>query len=64
MVGELGLDGGVRGVPGMLPIAVAALRRGIKYLLAPACNAAEAAVVEGIEVYAVRSLPEVRELLN
>ncbi len=64
MVGELGLDGGVRGVPGMLPIAVAALRRGIKYLLAPACNAAEAAVVEGIEVFAVRSLAEVRELLN
>jgi magnesium chelatase family protein len=64
MVGELGLDGGVRAVPGMLPIAVAAMRRGIKHLLVPAANAAEAAVVEGLNVYPVRSLPEVRELLN
>lgn len=64
MVGELGLDGGVRAVPGMLPIAVAAKRHGIKHLLAPASNAAEAAVVEGIDVYAVNSLAEVRDLLN
>ncbi len=64
MVGELGLDGGVRGVPGMLPIAVAAKRRGIKYLLTPVSNAAEAAVVEGIDVFPIRSLPEARELLN
>ena len=64
MVGELGLDGGVRAVPGMLPIAVAAKRRGIKYLLTPSSNASEAAVVEGIDVFAVNSLPEVRELLN
>ena len=64
MVGELGLDGGMRAVPGMLPIAVAAKRHGVKYLLAPASNAAEAAVVDGIDVYAVNSLAEVRELLN
>jgi magnesium chelatase family protein len=64
MVGELGLDGGVRAVPGMLPIAVAARRHGIKHLLAPGSNAAEAAVVEGIDVYAVNSLAEVRDLLN
>ena len=64
MVGELGLDGGVRAVPGMLPIAVAAKRKGIKYLLTPASNASEAAVVEGIDVFPVQSLPEVRELLN
>jgi magnesium chelatase family protein len=63
-VGELGLDGSVRGVPGMLPIAVAAKQRGIANLIVPAANAAEAAVVEGLNVYPVASLPEARELLN
>ena len=63
-VGELGLDGSVRGVPGMLPIAVAAKQRGIANLIVPASNAAEAAVVEGLNVYPVESLPQVRELLN
>jgi magnesium chelatase family protein len=63
-VGELGLDGSVRGVPGMLPIAVAAKRRGIANMIVPASNAAEAAVVEGLNVYPVESLPQARELLN
>src|ERR1700730_6305626 len=63
-VGELGLDGSVRGVPGMLPIAVAARERGIANLIVPAANAPEAAVVEGLTVYPVKSLPEARELLN
>jgi len=47
LVGELGLDGTVRAVPGMLPIAVAARANGIKNLIVPASNAREAAVVEG-----------------
>ncbi len=64
MVGELGLDGGVRGVPGMLPIAVAAKQRGIRNMIVPAANAPEAAVVDGVNVYPVQSLPETRELLN
>src|ERR1700678_3758161 len=64
LVGELGLDGTVRGVPGVLPIAVAARARGIAHLLVPERNAAEAAVVEGLAVYPVRSLIQVRELLN
>src|ERR1700747_2800358 len=63
-VGELGLDGSVRGVPGMLPIAVAAKNRGIANLIVPAANAREAAVVEGLNVYPVQSLPEARDLLN
>jgi magnesium chelatase family protein len=63
-VGELGLDGSVRGVPGMLPIAVAAKQRGIANLIVPASNAAEAAVVEGVNVYPVQSLTEARELFN
>lgn len=64
LVGELGLDGGLRAVPGMLPVAVAARERGIKNLVIPKANAREAAVVEGVNVYPVGSLTEVRELLN
>ena len=64
LVGELGLDGALRSVQGMLPIAIAARARGIKNLVIPAGNAREAAVVEGVNVYPVRSLLEVRDLLN
>ncbi len=64
LVGELGLDGALRSVHGMLPIAVAARARGIRNLIIPADNAREAAVVEGVNVYPVRSLLEVRDLLN
>src|SRR6185312_8669720 len=64
LIGELGLDGGIRAVPGMLPVAVAARERGIKNLVIPKSNAREAAVVEGVNVYPVESLNEVRELLN
>jgi len=64
LVGELGLDGGLRAVQGMLPIAVAARERGIRNLVVPDGNAREAAVVEGVNVYPVKSLLEVRELLN
>jgi magnesium chelatase family protein len=64
LVGELGLDGSLRAVQGMLPIAVAAREKGIKHLLIPASNAREAAVVEGVHVYPVHNLLEVRELVN
>ena len=64
LVGELGLDGSLRAVQGMLPIAIAARSAGIKNLVIPAANAREAAVVSGVNVYPVTSLLEVRELLN
>jgi magnesium chelatase family protein len=64
LVGELGLDGSLRAVQGMLPIAVAARAAGIRNLIIPASNAREAAVVEGVNVYPVHTLLEVRELLN
>jgi magnesium chelatase family protein len=64
LVGELGLDGSLRAVQGMLPIAIAARSAGIKNLVIPAGNAREAAVVSGVNVYPVTSLLEVRELLN
>jgi magnesium chelatase family protein len=64
LVGELGLDGSLRAVPGALPIAVAARSKGIRNVIVPASNAREAAVVEGVNVYPMKSLIEVRELLN
>jgi magnesium chelatase family protein len=64
LVGELGLDGGLRPVQGMLSIAVAAREHSIQNLIIPAGNAREAAVVEGVNVYPVKTLLEVRELLN
>ena len=64
LVGELGLDGGVRPIPGMLPIAILAREKGIANLILPLANAAEAAVVEGVNVYPVSSLLDVLELLN
>src|ERR1700722_17519011 len=64
LVGELGLDGSLRAVQGMLPIAIAARTAGIRNLVIPASTAREAAVVEGVNVYPVHTLLEVRELLN
>jgi magnesium chelatase family protein len=64
LVGELGLDGSVRAVPGMLPIAILAREKNIPNLILPAANAAEAAVVEGVNVYPVSSLLDLLELLQ
>jgi magnesium chelatase family protein len=64
MVGELSLDGGVRGVRGALPIAIAARARKIPNLIVPEVNAREAALVSGINVYPVKSLVDVVGLLN
>lgn len=58
IVGELALDGMVRPVRGVLSMALEARRRGRTRLIVPAANAAEAAVVEGIEVYGVNNLRE------
>ena len=64
LVGELSLDGSLRPVRGALSIAVCAARRGIRNLLVPADNAAEAAVAEGVSVFGLRHLAEVVQFLN
>jgi magnesium chelatase family protein len=64
MVGELSLDGGIRGVRGALPIAIAARTKKIPNLIVPEINAREAAVVSGVSVYPVKSLIDVVNLLN
>jgi magnesium chelatase family protein len=63
-VGELGLDGNLRPIPGVLPMAVMAREKSIPNLVISAANAAEAAVVDGVNVYPVTSLLDVIELLN
>ncbi len=63
-LGELSLDGSLRGVKGVLPIAALAREKGLRRIIVPYENAPEAAVVEGIEVLGVRHLSEVIEWLN
>src|SRR5919198_4816896 len=63
-VGELALDGSLRPVKGALSMAMAAAQRGIRKLLVPAANAREAAVVEAVAVYGVRSLAEAVGILS
>jgi len=64
LVGELSLDGKLRPVRGVLSIAMLARDRKIPHLLVPQSNAREAAVVDGIAVYPMRTLTEVVDFLN
>jgi len=64
LMGELSLDGAIRPVRGALSVAVCARDHGIQNLIVPAENAAEAAVVAGVNVYGVRHLAEVVALLT
>ena len=59
LLGELSLDGGVRPVAGVLSIALAARALGLRALIVPRDNAAEAALVEELDIYPVASLGEV-----
>ena len=58
VAGELSLSGEVLPSRGVLPLALEARRAGVSILLVPAANAAEATLVKGLTVYAVRSLAE------
>lgn len=59
IMGELSLDGKLQPIRGVLPMAIGAHEAGFKGLIVPAQNAAEAAVVEGLEVYAAEDLNQV-----
>jgi magnesium chelatase family protein len=58
-LGELGLDGRLRPVPGVLPMVMSAAGRGFRRVFVPEPQAREAAMVPGIEVFGVRSLAQV-----
>ena len=55
-VGELALNGAVRSVKGVLPVALEARRRGKQAMIVPEANAREAAMVEGIDIFGVQNL--------
>jgi magnesium chelatase family protein len=63
-LGEVSLDGSLRSVAGVLPIAAAAQKLGISGLVVPADNAKEAAVVKGLTVYGFNHLGEVADFLD
>lgn len=59
IMGELGLDGSIQSMRGALPIALQAQKDRFKGLILPKANAGEAAIVEGLTVYAFSHLKEV-----
>lgn len=61
--GELGLDGSLRPVRGVLAIALTARRLGARRLVVPAANRAEASVVEGLSIWGAEDLPQLLEWL-
>lgn len=63
-VGELALNGGVRAVKGVLPVAIEARRRHKRALVVPQANAREAAMVSGIEIFAAHNLREIFQFVT
>ena len=63
VMGELSLDGGIREVPGALPIVELAMKEGLKGCILPEESAMEAVEYEGIEIFAVRDLRDVLRIL-
>ncbi|MDP5338928.1 MAG: magnesium chelatase, partial [Nodularia sp. (in: cyanobacteria)] len=63
-LGEVSLDGSLRPVAGVLPIAATAQKMGIAGLVVPVDNAQEAAVVAGLAVYGCKNIADVVDLLN
>jgi magnesium chelatase family protein len=64
MMGELSLDGELRSIRGALPIAIQGRKEGFKGLIVPDTNAKEAAMVDGLNVYGLRSLKEVVDFIR
>ena len=63
-IGEVALDGQLRSVPGVLPMALAAKKEGIQALFVPYENAAEATLARGPAVYGIRNVRELVAALN
>ena len=63
MMGELSLDGSLKSVKGILPIAIKAREEGFKGFIVPKQNAREAAVVNDLDVYGVSTIKEVSEVI-
>jgi magnesium chelatase family protein len=64
IMGELSLDGSVKAITGVLPIAIEARNKGFKGIIVPKANALEAAVVNNIEVYGVDNILDLIAFFN
>lgn len=64
IMGELSLDGSIKPVKGILPMAIEARAKGFKGIIVPAANATEAAVVNRLEVYGADTLAQVADFLQ
>ncbi len=62
--GELSLDGEIKAVKGILPIAVCARQNGIRYLFLPADNAREASIVKDLIIIPVKNLKDTVSIIN
>lgn len=63
-IGELSLDGEIKAVKGVLPMAICANQNGIRYLFLPEANAREASVVKGLHIIPVKDLKETAAIIN
>ena len=63
-IGELSLSGEGRGINGVLPMVIKAKECGIKKIYVPKANASEGAVVDGIEVYGIDNILQLKDYLN
>jgi len=64
LIGELSLDGVLRNIPGILPIAISVRNEGFKGIILPAGNANEAALVKNINIFPAANLREVVDFLS
>jgi magnesium chelatase family protein len=64
ILGELSLDGTLKPMKGILPIALQAKKEGFKGIILPKENAIEAAIVDGLDIYGMKSLKEVVDFFN
>ena len=64
IVGELGLDGKIKAINGVLPILISARELGFKKFIIPKENEKEASFIEGVEVFALSNLSEVVSFLS
>ena len=63
IMGELGLDGTIKEIPGALPLAELAVKKGLRGCILPLRSAVEAVELSGVEIYGVRDLEDVLRIL-
>jgi magnesium chelatase family protein len=64
IIGELSLDGTLREIPGVLSMVIDAQKQGVKSVILPEKNAREASLIEGIKVYALSHLEDLKSQLS